>query len=257
MLVVSDLGKLPVVEEGLYTAICTGVIDLGIQVNELFNKSNRQVRILFELVGETYEVDGEEHTRQVSRDFTQSLSEKANLRSFLEAWRGKRFTPDELNGFDLNQILNWPGQLQVIHKEGTHGIYAVANAMLPLAKGVKSPKAMNPQICFDMDVPETYTEFELFPEFLRKKISEAKNFGSTGLVYESEDINTDDEPARGVVQTRGMPGTGQPVANSMPVTATRPTGDNRASSTRLEVSPAPAVAPEVTDDGDLSFEYAS
>lgn len=181
MIMATDTPKIPLVEEGLYDAICTGVIDLGVQVNEVFQKTTPVVRLLFELVGVTYEMNEQERTRQVAREFTLSLGEKAHLRKFLESWRGTGFTSEQLNGFDMREVLGKVGQLQIIHKESEKGSYAVVNTMLPLSKSAKVPEADNPLIYFDMSDPETYAEYEMFPDFLRKKIAAAENFAETGL----------------------------------------------------------------------------
>ncbi|MHA1379626.1 MAG: hypothetical protein ACTSRG_14730 [Candidatus Helarchaeota archaeon] len=46
-----------------------------------------------------------------------SLHAKATMRKFLESWRGKKFTKEELEGFDLQKILGKPCQLQIIHSD--------------------------------------------------------------------------------------------------------------------------------------------
>ena len=52
--------KVPLVEPGVYMAICVGVIDLGEQYSEKFKNYAPKLRIVWELVGETVEVDGEQ-----------------------------------------------------------------------------------------------------------------------------------------------------------------------------------------------------
>jgi hypothetical protein len=41
----------------------------------------------------------------VSKFYTLSLSDKANLRKDLESWRGKQFTDAELEGFELKNLV--------------------------------------------------------------------------------------------------------------------------------------------------------
>jgi hypothetical protein len=41
----------------------------------------------------------------VSKRYTLILNEKGNLRPMLEAWRGRKFAPQELKGFDLERLL--------------------------------------------------------------------------------------------------------------------------------------------------------
>lgn len=238
MLIAADRPRLPTVEEGLYNAVCTGIIDLGIQTNEKFKKSAAQIRLIFELIGETYEVNDEEHVRQVGRDFTLSLSEKSNLRKLLEGWRGKSFTAEELNGYDLKNILGKAGQLQIIHREGENGTYAIVNAMMPLPKGTAAPKPENPLVYFDMSEPDTYGEYELFPDFLKEKISAAENFDATGLGDSLLDED-EEESAQAAVK---------PVKQAAAQTA-------RASRPAVKAKATEAVE-EISPDDDLSFEIS-
>lgn len=257
MLRVSESQRLPIVEEGVYTAICTGLIDLGEQENETYHKVNRQVRILWELVGVTYEVNEEEHTRQISRDFTQSLSEKSNLRSFLEAWRNRAFTAEELNGFDLNAVLGKACQLQVMHKEGNKGTFAVVNSVFPLSKGTKVPRPMNTQVVFDMDDPDTYPEFEMFPEFLQKKIAAAKNFDATGIEYGGGLLDDEEDEKRPTAAAANAAPKAAPVQTAVKNTKAQPASVNVSS--MAAAAPAPETEPvsfSVGPDEDLSFEIA-
>lgn len=235
MLIAAEKPKLPTIEEGVYNAVCTGIIDLGIQVSEKFKKASQQVRLIFELIGETYEVNDEERVRQVGRDFTLSLSEKSNLRRLLEAWRGKSFTSEELNGYDLKEILGKPGQLQIIHKDGENGTYAVINTVLPLPKGAEKPKPENPLVYFDMSDEGSYGEYELFPDFLKKKIADAENFEQTGLGFSLDDEDENETPAAKPAAGRNSPAVKRKTAAPPTASAAEP-------------------PEEISPDDDLSFD---
>jgi len=43
----------------------------------------------------------------ISKRYTMSLGEQSTLRKDLESWRGKKFTPEELQGFDLNACIDF------------------------------------------------------------------------------------------------------------------------------------------------------
>ena len=73
--------KTPPVEPGVYIAICIGVVDLGEQYSEKFKNYANKVKFIWELVGETIEVDGEQKPRQLSKEFTFSISKSASERS--------------------------------------------------------------------------------------------------------------------------------------------------------------------------------
>ena len=74
--------KTPPVGPGVYIAICIGVVDLGEQYSEKFKNYANKVKFIWELVGETIEVDGEQKPRQLSKEFTFSTSKKGSLRAF-------------------------------------------------------------------------------------------------------------------------------------------------------------------------------
>src|SRR3990167_2490369 len=71
------------------------------------------------------------------RDAEEDEDEKANLRKHLEAWRGKKFTKEELDGFDVEKLLGVNCQLQVIHNLSDNGgTFANVQAIVPLGKGM-------------------------------------------------------------------------------------------------------------------------
>ena len=73
---------------------------------------------------------------EVRSRYTNSLHEKAVLRQTLETWRGKKFTADELRGWDLEKLIGVNCQVQIVHKPGDEGrVWANVQAVVPAAKG--------------------------------------------------------------------------------------------------------------------------
>jgi hypothetical protein len=95
-----DFEKAPT---GLQQAVCVFVHDLGYQVGQWAGeeKIQRKVIITWELAEK--QTNGERFT--LSKFYTLSLHEKANLRKDLESWRGKPFSEDELKGVDLQELI--------------------------------------------------------------------------------------------------------------------------------------------------------
>ena len=129
--------------EGLHPGICVDVIDLGLVKTEWGDKE--KIRLIWEValfkedgVTEQLNPDFDEPKRfEVRRDFGLSLSEKSALRPFLESWRGRKFTPKELEGFDLEKLLAVNCQLQLIHNITEQGrIYSNVQAAVPLGRGM-------------------------------------------------------------------------------------------------------------------------
>lgn len=101
---------------GTHVARCVKLIDIGTQRGEYQGKATmkRQVIIGFELPNELMsEGDYAGKPFTVSRFYTASLSEKANLRKDLANWRGRDFTQEELLGFDSKNILDKPCMLSL------------------------------------------------------------------------------------------------------------------------------------------------
>ncbi len=137
--------------EGTYIGRCIKVIDLGTQTTtgQFGTKQQKQVMITWELLDNEVKMqDGRPFA--ATQFYTASLHEKAKLRKDLEAWRGKKFTDEELEGFDLLDVLGTYCMLQVIHSQD--GQYANVNAIMSF-KGEK-PKGINDLVSFDISNPD-------------------------------------------------------------------------------------------------------
>ena len=170
--------RIPPMPEGMYEAVCTMLIDMGIQSNPRFGTSSRKLRIVWELPGYTVKIGDQEYPRQLSKEFTNSLSDKSNLRKALQSWRGKAFTAQELKGFDLRKILGVGAVLQVMHKTGENGEYANIETIIPLV-GKKAPPVQ--PVVFDLDDPSTYPVFQALPRYIQEGIAKSEGFEYTGL----------------------------------------------------------------------------
>ena len=80
------------------------VVDLGILVKVNWGgKGKKQHKI--RIVWQVEEVRADNKPHQASKRYTLSLHEKAALRKDLESWRGRPFTAQELEGFDVEQVI--------------------------------------------------------------------------------------------------------------------------------------------------------
>lgn len=133
--------------EGLHHAVCVDVVDLGIVTGAFGDK--HKVRIVWQI-----EEENDKMRRfEARKHYNLSLHEKATLRKDLEAWRGRKFTEDELKGFDLEKLLGANCQIQVVHDISDEGsIYANVQAVVPAPKNV--PKL----------VPLDFTRFKDRPD---------------------------------------------------------------------------------------------
>ncbi len=165
--------KIPPVEPGVYMAVCVGVVDLGEQYSEKFKNYSNKVKFVWELAGETCEIDGETRPRQLSKEFTVSTSKKSNLRAFLEAWNGKTYSDEEFSGLELFDQAGRPCQLNVVLNET--GEYANVNGIMAIPKGMPSPQTDTALILWDMERWDDAV-FESLPEWTKEQIKKSTQY---------------------------------------------------------------------------------
>ena len=161
-------GDFELAPQGTHLATCYMVVDLGNQNTSYNNveKVKPQVMIGWELTNEKME-DGRPFVS--SRIYNAFFSEKANLRKDLESWRGKKFSEEELSGFDISVLCGIPCQITITHSEGER-TYANVSAVTGLPKGVKAPALENEKVVYEEG---NDIAFQKLPEWIQKKIEAA------------------------------------------------------------------------------------
>lgn len=178
----SSSASIAPINPGVYVAVCYGLIDLGTHHNPLFENAAHKILIQWELpeVRGDFERDGQQVNlpRAISKRYTLSLSEKANLRRDLESWRGRKFAAPELSGFDLRAILGTPCQLQIVRENSKEGrVFATIAAIMALPKGAPRPKAENPTAFFSFeDAGDKPVLPSGLPEWVTKTVMESKEW---------------------------------------------------------------------------------
>ena len=134
-IVVSDSGggSFALPEAGLHNAVCSKIFDLGTQEG-FEGKPRHELVVYWEL--EEKIPDGEYAGKPFTamKSYTASLNEKARLREDLESWRGRAFTPDELQGFDLDNVIGKQCTLNLVHKESNGKTRAKVGAVMAKQK---------------------------------------------------------------------------------------------------------------------------
>ncbi len=169
-------GNFELTPAGNHIGVCYMVCDLGEQETEWQGvaKMTRKVRISWELPGELM-ADGRPFS--ASKKYTLSLSDKSNLRADLESWRGRAFTEQELDGFDLFNVIGKACMLNVIHKTGEKGNYPVVSSIAALPKGMPAPKPVNDLVAFSLEDSDAKEKFAGLPDWLQKIINARGLFG--------------------------------------------------------------------------------
>lgn len=193
-LTVADSGggdfKLP--PEGNHLAVCFALIDMGMQESSYNGETKVQhkIRVGWELHTDERLEDG--RLFSVWKNYTASLHEKATLRQDLERWRGRSFTAEELEGFDLKAVVGVPCLVQVTHKTVEGGkTYANVTGVSSLPRGMPKPERENDLQVYDPDDPK-YADASILPEWLQEKLG-AQPAKSPEQAYESMPEMTADE----------------------------------------------------------------
>lgn len=202
MLTVSEskTGNFEMPPSGPIAARCSKLIDLGTQESTYEGETKHQRKLLLSWELAELRTDGTPFV--ISRRFGLSLHEKAALRGFLQAWRGRPFTAEELAGFDLRRLLSAPCLLNVMHTQRNGKDYANIASISPLPKGMTAPELSAPGVIFDIDAPDAPSVIETLSDGLQATIAAspewqdriAKGEASPSTVGAGFDADDDDIP---------------------------------------------------------------
>jgi len=173
----NDTPSYPTVSVGVHKARCVRVIDLGTQQNDYQGQISwkRQVMLIWEVPSET---DNKGEPLTISKFYTLSLNEKANLANDLVSWRGRPFTETEKKGFDISKVVGKPCSINVIlNQKGKPKVSTV----MPIGKNDEIAQQFHPNMVFSItDFQEKKMEvFNQLPEGIRNIILKSKELEGT------------------------------------------------------------------------------
>lgn len=144
--IVSDSGgTFEAIPTGVFPAVCCSLWDLGIQPG-FQGKQTHKVVLGWEIDQRKTEGEWAGKRFVVTKTYTASLNEKANLRKDLESWRGRPFTEEELKGFDLEKVVHAPCMLNLLEQVSQKGKkWTGIAAIMPLAKGTTKLEPETPR----------------------------------------------------------------------------------------------------------------
>ena len=179
--------KLPTVGE--HKGVLISIIYMGTQPYKYAGeeKTRKRVRLTWELP-EARAVFNEEKGEQpfvVSKEYTFSFSDKANIRADLKAWRNAEFTPEELKVFDIDSMLGEPCWVSVSNYEGSDGNkYAGVESLSKYRMGKIEPEGE--VFAFWLHEGLDEERFNSFPEWMQEKIKRAPEYASAVRLNEIE-----------------------------------------------------------------------
>ena len=180
---------------GNYIARCYQMIEIGTVKETILGKEKiiPKVRIGWELPTEikVFKDENGEQPCVISKEYTLSMAEKANLRIALKSWRGKDFTEDEAKSFDITKLLGVPCMINIIHKTSKDGlkVYEEISGITPIPKGIECPPQYNKTLLLSYDSFDVEV-FNKLPDFIRNKMT-----GSLEYVAIQSPNHTNIEPS--------------------------------------------------------------
>lgn len=184
LLTASGSGDKELHPEGMFPAVCVLIAGIGTQSTPFKNEDGTdkvQKKIVFGF---------ETEHGVISKEYTMSLNEKANLRAVLKSWRGKDLTAEEQEGFDPTVLLGTQCTVQVMHNE--KGSFANVNTVLPKTGAFKATK---PAVQYDID-EHTTESYEKLPNWVQKKVIESYEWDRirTGQAFDDPGPSDADAP---------------------------------------------------------------
>lgn len=199
----ADIAPVPA---GTHQGICFGVFDLGTHPNSNPNFADRHlVAILFELplIRAQYPDKNEKGVmhdgpRTISYQPTLSLSAKANLRADLENWRARKFTEEELKGFDLQKIIGANALISIQHTPGKGSnagkIFANITGISALPQGMEKRRQENKSVYFAFDDCIPGRPWEFPPHAPKWLIEQAMRSFEYGRLKEGQPPTPPEDP---------------------------------------------------------------
>jgi hypothetical protein len=190
-------GNFAPIAQGNYVARCFSMIEIGTIEEEYQGekKMAHKVRLTFEFPTEQkiFKEENGEQPYVISKEFTLSMHEKAGLRKFLEAWRGKSFTELEAKAFDITVLLGKPCMINIIQKENSKGnLVSQISSVGGMPKGLECPPQINVTQLLSFDNFDELL-FETLPDYLKDKIKSSKQYAALhiGGGEVSQQVNDD------------------------------------------------------------------
>lgn len=179
-------GDFPIPESGWHVFRASHFIDIGTQ-KTVFNGDEKHMhKVLYGFTLVNTEESGlaefglEKAPFVVWQRYTFSMSEKANLRKFLEDWRGQKFTDEEAGKFDVVVPVEKAvaGYMNIVHnpaRDGSTKVYANIGGVGKLPKGMTAQPLPADPVVFDLDKPN-WDVFETFSDNLKKTIQASPEY---------------------------------------------------------------------------------
>jgi uncharacterized protein YpbB len=170
---------------GQYSAVCYRVIDLGTQAQkDKVGKISHKRKIIIGWELDERMSDGRRFSQQ--ERYTLSLHEMSALRPMLESWRGRPFTQEEANAFDVAKLIGAPALIQLVHNTQPNGkLYVNMSSIMKLPKGMEALQPENETLEFSLD-DFNQTVFDKLSDKLKETIMQSPEYQEIHKPYMQE-----------------------------------------------------------------------
>lgn len=162
--------------EGTFPAICHSIIDIGTQPNTFEGETTLKHQLII-----TWQIAGDERTSNdepftMRKWYTASFHPKSRLRIDLESIRGRKFTPEELAGFDLQKVVGSTCLMGIVHGTDKMGKpKAQISSLMKLPKGMAVGELELEKEFFDLGRFDQNV-FDRLPSWIQTKIADSPEF---------------------------------------------------------------------------------
>lgn len=199
---------IPAMEPGTYSAVCTGVIDIGTQLSNWDGQEKEQNQLIlqFDFPSETVKIDGQDMPRCLTMKLTKSMHEKAKLRLTLASWRGRDFTDEERRNFELENLIGVPATVTVVNKETKNKVVACIASVGKAMKGMAAPKDCR-KVFFDLFDKSTYGAIEEMPKWMVGLINDSLEAKKRNLFFKKKEDKTGANDSQETLPEKNIIGT--------------------------------------------------
>lgn len=170
--------------EGTHQARCYIIADLGTQA-DTYDGENRLIQKIF-IVWELAELMKDGRPFSISKKYTNSFGVKANIRKDLEAWRGRPFTEQEIQGFNLKNALGQSCFINISNQRTKTGKdFSKIMSIMSLPKGVPPLAPVNDMVYLDLDDYDPHA-FQALPEWIQKMVRQSPEYQA--LSFANDDV---------------------------------------------------------------------
>lgn len=131
--------------EGQFAMVCVDVVNMGVKIETFPGQDEpREVpKVALVFVSGERQDDKEHSLALVTTEMTLSANEKANLRKFLESWRGRSYSETQAQaGLPITKLHGVAGLVSIEHVTTRKGrAFAKIASISPLPKTMPAPDA--------------------------------------------------------------------------------------------------------------------